>query len=239
MTNFNPSDSRQWITRERVLMALPMGGGVMVCIAIALGGIGPLFRDVQELERRSDRLRQLQRSVPALERRMESETRSLQAAEQQQALLLGLVAGRDNVQTFLALLNQEALAAGVAIERYEPITSPPPAPSKTANRQRTKAQDKPEKPQDPLAVLGYVRLSVALQVSGPYAGLQDFLQRMEALQLLVVSSDLSLKTIAPDKPTGVIPSKRTSTQLTLTLSFYDRRLPTQHDSANTNLEDPS
>ena len=239
MTNFNPSDSRQWITRERVLMALPMGGGVMVCIAIALGGIGPLFRDVPELERRSDRLRQLQRNVPALERRMESETRSLQAAEQQQALLLGLVAGRDNVQTFLALLNQEARAAGVAIERYEPITSPPPPASKTANRQRTKAQDKPEKPQDPLAALGYVRSSVALQVSGPYAGLQDFLQRMEALQLLVVSSDLSLKTIAADKPKGVIPSKRTPTQLTLTLSFYDRRLPSQRDSANSNLEDPS
>ena len=54
-------------------------------------------------------------------------------------------------------------------------------------------------------------------MSGSDSGLQDFLQRMEALELLVQSSDLELRA-GPDSD-----SMESITELTLKLSFYDKK----------------
>jgi type IV pilus assembly protein PilO len=72
-----------------------------------------------------------------------------------------------------------------------------------------------------LQALGYRKSSVALEVSGSFGGLQTFLQRMEALELLVQSSDLSLQAIASAKADGETTPKQADTKLTLQLSFYD------------------
>ena len=129
---------------------------------------------------------------PALERQLNQAEAELRIAEEKQALLVGLLAGRDKVQTFLALLNQQAVASGVQMQRYEPLKTPPPTQGKSRrNNRRSKSKQKAEPPQDPLQALGYRKSSVALEVSGSFGGLQTFLQRMEALELLVESSDLS------------------------------------------------
>ena len=61
-----------------------------------------------------------------------------------------------------------------------------------------------------------------LAVSGPYAGLQTFLQRMEALELLVESSDLEIKVgVQGNDEEGATPPVASRTQLTVQLSFYD------------------
>ena len=67
----------------------------------------------------------LQRSLPLLERQLIQAEAELQTAEEKQALLVGSLAGRDKVQTFLALLNQQAVASGVQMQRYEPLKAPP------------------------------------------------------------------------------------------------------------------
>ena len=71
----------------------------------------------------------------------------LRMAEEKQALLVGLLAGRDKVQTFLELLNQQAVDSCVQMQHYEPL--PPPAS---------------EQRQDRLQALGYLKLSVALEL---------------------------------------------------------------------------
>jgi type IV pilus assembly protein PilO len=72
-----------------------------------------------------------------------------------------------------------------------------------------------------LQALGYRKSSVALEVRGPFGGLQTFLQRMEALELLVESSDLSLQASASGKTSGEPSPQRSDTKITLELSFYD------------------
>ena len=69
--------------------------------------------------------------------------------------------------------------------------------------------------------LGYRKSSVALEVSGPFGGLQAFLQRMEALELLVESSELELKAVFEDKDADFAHSASARTQLNSKLSFYD------------------
>ena len=220
MTNLSTTSRQPWLTRGRLLVGLPLGLGALVSFGLMAVGVRPLLQTVQGLEERRDTLLSLQRSAPALERQLNQAETELQMAEEKQALLVNLLAGRDKVQTFLALLNQQAVASGVQMQRYEPLKTPPPQQGQSS-RNNNRSKSKPEPPQDPLQALGYRKSSVALEVSGSFGGLQAFLQRMEALELLVESSDLSLQAIASAKTDGETTPKPADTKLTLQLSFYD------------------
>ena len=200
MTNLLMTPRQPWLTRGRLLVGLPLGFAVVVSAAVVVLGVRPLLQTLQGLEERRDTLLSLQRSEPALERQLNQAEAELRIAKEKQALLVGLLAGRDKVQTFLALLNQQAVASGVQMQRYEPLKTPPPPQGQSRrNNNRSKAKQKAEQPQDPLQALGYRKTSVALEVSGSFGGLQTFLQRMEALELLVESSDLSLQAFASNE----------------------------------------
>ena len=222
MTNLSTTSRQPWLTRGRLLVGLPLGLGALVSFGLMTVGVRPLLQTVQGLEERRDTLLSLQRSAPALERQLNQAETELRMAEEKQALLLNLLAGRDKVQTFLALLNQQAVASGVQMQRYEPLKTPPPPQGQSRrNNNRSKGTQKADKPQDPLQALGYRKSSVALEVSGPFGGLQTFLQRMEALELLVESSELEIKAAVDQKVADSVQSPAARTQLTLKLSFYD------------------
>ena len=220
MTNLSTTSRQPWLTRGRLLVGLPLGIGVVASAAVLLVGVLPVAQALRNLEVRRDALLNLQRSRPALERQLTQAEAELLIAEEKQALLVGLLAGRDSVQTFLALLNQQAVASGVQMQRYEPLKTPPPQQGQSS-RNNNRSKSKPEPPQDPLQALGYRKSSVALEVRGPFGGLQTFLQRMEALELLVESSDLSLQASASGKTSGEPSPQRSDTKITLELSFYD------------------
>ena len=210
------------LNRGRLLVGLPLGLGVLASAAVLLVAVRPVFQRLQGLEERRDTLLSLQRSAPALKRQLSQAEAELRIAEEQQSLLVGLLAGRDKVQTFLALLNQQAMASGVEIQRYEPLKTPPVAEGNSRrNNRRSKAKQEPEKPQDPLQALGYRKSSVALGVSGPFEGVQTFLQRVEALELLVESSELDLMAVDDPDEADLAQPAAIRTQLTLKLSFYD------------------
>jgi len=222
MTNLLSTSRQPWLTRGRLLVGLPLGLGVLVSAAVVLVAVRPLSQTLQGLEERRDTLLNLQRSLPALERQLTQAEAELLIAEQKQALLVGLLAGRDKVQTFLALLNQQAVASGVQMQRYEPLKTPPPQQGQSRqNNRRSNGTQKAEQPQDPLQALGYRKTSVALEVSGPFWGLQTFLQRMEALELWVESSDLSLQAFASNETDAEPLPRQLGTKLILQLSFYD------------------
>lgn len=222
MTNLSTTSSQPWLTRGRLLVGLPLGLGVLVSAAVVVLGVRPLLQTVQGLQERRDTLLSLQRSAPALERQLNQAEAELRMAEEKQALLVGLLAGRDKVQTFLALLNQQAVASGVQMLRYEPLKTPPPPQGQSRqNNRRSNTNQKAETPQDPLQALGYRKSSVALEVSGSFGGLQTFLQRMEALELLVESSELEINVVVEKKDDEPAQAAVARTQLTLKLSFYD------------------
>ena len=222
MTNLLTTSRQPWLTRGRLLVGLPLGLGVLASAAVVLVAVRPLVQTLQGLEERRDTLLSLQRSLPVLESQLTQAEAELRTAEQKQALLVGLLAGRGKVQTFLALLNQQALASGVRMKRYEPLkTTPPTQGQSRRNNSRSNSKQKAEPPQDPLQALGYRKSSVALEVSGSFGGLQTFLQRMEALELLVESSDLSLQASASGKTDAETSPQPVDTKLTLQLSFYD------------------
>ena len=239
MTNLIPSARRRWINRGRVLVGLPIACGLFLSSLLFLLVLRPIWQDVQELERRRDSLLNLQRNLPALQQQLEEETVVLEQVEHQQALLIGLLAGQDKVTTFLAFLNQQARTSGVTIQRYEPMKTSTSFAESPQKRSKSRSGDKKIDAAAPLLALGYQKSSVALAVRGSYAGLHEFLQRMESLELLVESSDLEIKAVSTDNDdqgsTSLIESR---TELTLLLSFYDPRKD-EVDSGNARKQPPN
>ena len=222
MTNLLTTPRQPWLTRGGLLVGLPLGFALVLSAVVVVLGVRPLLQTLQGLEERRDTLLSLQRSAPALERQLNQAEAELRMAEEKQALLVGLLAGRDKVQTFLALLNQQAVASGVQMQRYEPLKTPPlPQGQPRGNNNQSKSKKEAEQPEDPLQALGYRKVSVALEVNGPFGGLQTFLQRMEALELLVESSELELKAVVDQDEDDSAQPAEARTKLTLKLSFYD------------------
>ena len=239
MTNLIPSARRRWITRGRVLVGVPIAFGLFLSLSLFLLVLRPIWQDAQELERRRDSLLQLQRNLPALEQQLEKESVALMQAEHQQALLIGLLAGQDKVTTFLALLNQQARISGVTIHRYEPMKTSMSSAESKQKRSSSQSGDHKTDVADPLLALGYQKSSVALAVRGTYAGLQEFLQQMELLELLVESSDLEIKAASTNNDgQGTTSPVASRTELTLLLSFYDPRKD-DVDSGNSQEEPPN
>ena len=239
MTNLVPSARRRWINRGRVLVGLPIACGLFLSSLLFLLVLRPIWQDVQELERRRDSLLNLQRNLPALQQQLEKETVVLEQVEHQQALLIGLLAGQDKVTTFLAFLNQQARTSGVTIQRYEPIKTSTSFAESPQKRSKSRSGDKKIDAAAPLLTLGYQKSSVALAVRGSYAGLHEFLQRMESLELLVESSDLEIKAVSTDNDDqGSTSPIESRTELTLLLSFYDPRKD-EVDSGNARKQPPN
>ena len=201
------------------LLGLLLAAGVFAALGLpALGRLAEQRQRLSELESKQD-------SLPLLEAQLKQSDQAVAEVMQQQALLVDLVAGRGQIQTFLAQLSRLSAASGVVINRYEPVPASTPAASNRSGRrnQNKKGADKTKSVNDPLQALGYEKSSVLLQVEGPYQGLLQFLRGMEQLELLVQPSDLELTALedpADDvNQSGAIGMSRT--QLKLKLSFFD------------------
>ena len=221
MTNLAAGSSPSLLSRDRILLGVPLLVGALIAAGIGWFLLRPAQERVVLLETRVEELSALQRQLPLLDRQLVEANAKFAKAQHQQALLLDVIAGKDRIQTFLAMLDQVSRQTGVYIERYEPLAvkkadaAQPPA----RRNNKTKA---PPPPTDPLLALGYRQSSVVLRVEGQYQSLQRFLQQMEALELLVESSDLNLQASGNTSETDDGSPSVASTALSIRLSFYDR-----------------
>ena len=129
MTNLRNGASPALLSRDRILVGTPLLIGVALAMGVGFGMLRPTLDHVDALEARLADLQGQQRSLPGLERRLVEAQTTLDLREQKQLVLLDLIAGQDRIQTFLALLGQEARASGVEIRRYEPLAAPSSAKS--------------------------------------------------------------------------------------------------------------
>ena len=237
MTNLTGDRRGAWLNRQRILVGVPAFAGLLVALAVGVVLARPSLQRVGELEDRLADLVSVQQSLPLLTRKLDDAERSQRQALDQQALLVDLIAGRERIETFLALLDREAAAAGVTLLLYEPMAAPtaspetgrrPPPPKPGGQGKAAEGEDGKDEPaQDPLVALGYRKSNLLLRAEGAFAALQTFLQRMEQLQVLVESSDLELQSVNPpdQDPADSAPPPGARTELGLQLSFYDRMPP--------------
>ena len=234
MTNLSSAQAtwRSRFSRERLVLGAPIVLGGLVALGLLVVDGWPRWQRLNAQQTRLGELEAKQATLPLLERQLAKAEEQERSMQEQQALLVKLLAGKGQIQTFLAQLSRIAVATGVEIELYEPV--PPAAPEaaqagkgKSAKTQAAngKAPGAAKAPQDPLVARGYEATAVLLQLRGSYQAVQAFLRRMEALELLVQPSNLELEGVASggdgaDQANGRGPVR---TQLKLRLSFYDQR----------------
>ena len=88
----------------------PLLLGVLVAAASGWFLLRPALQRIQTLEQRRDELEQVQSSLPLLDQRIQTSLDALRLAQQQQTVLVSLLAGSGSVQTFLALLDDDTLS---------------------------------------------------------------------------------------------------------------------------------
>ena len=211
-------------------MVAPLLLGLLSAGGLVLLQLLPTEERIAELDARLQEVRALEAQVPGMRQRLDDSQNKLEQAQLQQAVLLDLIAGRDRIQTFLALLDQRARTTGVQIQRFEPLQVDSSL-NRAQSRSRGSSTQNVPSPADPLQELGYRRTAAALRVVGSFAQLQYFLQEMEKLEVVVEASDLNLEP-APDSAAddeATINQQRIA--LSLRFSFYDRSPPNVLDPA--------
>ena len=189
MTNFQAETNRPttaWLTPERAVVVVPILVGLTLAATLASAVITPQL--VQLRERRSvvDVLEQKSNALPGLvevlaQRRLEQA--KLMAQQQR---LLALIAGTEQLETFLAQLNDLANKHLVVVTSTDPgAVERAPAPTPVA------ATDAPPAG-DPLLMQGLEKRSSRIQVEGPFIQVLDFLRSLENLQVFVITDDLSV-----------------------------------------------
>ena len=210
------------LRREQVLLGAPVLLGVL--LAAALGGLvaWPRWQRLQADQQELGVLEEQQQRLPLLRHQLESLEQQREQADRRNAQILGLIAGSGELQTFLTQLSEQAAQTGVLLDGYEPVQAVAPLTSKKNNK--TSAETPPA---DPLLAPGLKKTSVLLRARGSGPQLLDLLRRLECLSLLVVQSDLSLKSgnSSKDKDGRVVAEP---TELRLNLGLYARdHSPTQ------------
>ena len=201
------------LERNQVLLGAPALLGVL--IAAAFGGLVvlPGWQQLQADEQELSRLEEQRDSLPMLRRQLDSLLRQQEQVDQ----ILDLIAGSGELKTFLAQLSEQAAQTGVLLDGYEPVEAVAPSPqpeSKNKNKAKTT-------PPDPLLAPGMRKTSVLLTARGSGPQLLDFLRRLESLSLLVVQSDLSLKSGKTSKDKDGL-ERVEPTELRLSLGLYAR-----------------
>jgi len=204
------------LRREQVLLGAPVLLGVL--LAAGLGGVAvlPRWQQLQADQQELLVLEEQRERLPLLRRQLDSLEQQRQQADRRNAEILGLIAGSGELATFLAQLSDQAAQTGVQLDGYEPVQAVAPPVSKGKSK---KAED--QAPSDPLLAPGLKKTAVLLTARGSGPQLLDFLRRLERLSLLVVQSDLSLKSgsSSKDKDGRVVVEP---TELRLNLGLYAR-----------------
>ena len=222
MTNLQAQQTKTWrelvLTRERVLWAVPALVGGLAALGTGLFLVLPSWNKLQEDQAQLTRLTALAQSVPQFRRKIERAERRQSEAQLLQSKLLSLIAGSGDISTFMAQIGVEASRSGVHLDSYEPNQTGALTPA-AAPPAAQKASEVP----DPLLAPGLQKTSLLITAHGPAPNLLSFLRRLEALSLLVVQSDLSLKQAVGAAPAGSSAGSQGSATLKLNLSVYSKQ----------------
>ena len=211
------------VRRSQVLLGVPFLLGLTFAGGLLGTAVLPSWQQMQDKQLELDLLTEQRERLPLLRRQLQQLEEQLELAGRRNALILGLIAGSGELETFMAQLSQQAAKAGVLLDGYEPVQlEEPQTPKKDSKRSSKNSKAvSVSPPKDPLLAPGLKKTSVLLSARGTGPQLLDFLRRLERLSLLVVQSDLTLKSGGNTKDEeGRVEVE--PTELRLNLGLYSR-----------------
>ena len=228
MTNFQPQKSAaplRWLTPERALFALPVLVSVALAAAIAVLLVDPMWRSFRDRQEVVEALTIKSLALPQLQKDLKVQEQEHLQLQAQESRLLSLLAGTNDLDTFLAELNQMSIRHQVTVTTTEPgeieafVAVPEDQDSNGLDPQLQEGDDSVTR--DALLQEGLERRSASLTVQGEFKNVLAFLQDLESLQIFVITSDLDIKAIR-SSGTDAGSAEQLLTSLKLQLSAYGR-----------------
>lgn len=229
MTNLQDGATRlSGTVLRRLWFWVPIGIGAALALALVVTVITPLWVSLQRDSRRLREVEELKAQLAEQRLIARSLDQQEEKAEGQRQSLERVITGSGDVSTFLAQLDQMAKANGVQLDLFEPTDSAAAVDSGKQQSAQVQAQaqaqgQKPKPPVDPLELEGLQRNSLVMAARGNFPELLSFLRQLEALNVLVVQSDLQLnqeaKQGAGAEGDALLP---VPVVLKLALSFYGK-----------------
>lgn len=224
MTNLQQGSSRLPVATLRliwlILPAAVLGG---LGLLLVLAGLLPLWASLQRDSQRLQELEQLRDQVTLMRGQLVATQENTEAAMASKDKIERLITGNGDLSTFLALLDREAVDSGVQLTLFEPTKAAPiAAPPAKAAPPAGAAAAPAATPADPLVQQGLTLRTLLVSARGSFPSLLSFLRRLEAINVLVVQSDLNL-TLPDDKPSDIkTRNPNTDVLMKLTLGLYSR-----------------
>ena len=206
---------RGWFSPERILLVLPIVLGVGIGTLLVMAGVVPIVVQLQDLREEIEVMELKQLGLPALQARLRALERELRQKQEQQARLVAVVAGPNQLKTFLAMVNDLTVESGIQIGAVEskPVVRYVAPPQLQPNATQSAVATPPAPPSDPFLRPGMERRSVVISLKGTFQALLVFLRELEALEVITITDELTLLN------TG---QAEELTQLTLSVSAYGR-----------------
>ena len=221
MTNFQGQASPNrlhWLTPERALFFIPVLTSVGAAAALLYLAALPTFRMVRDRQVIVKDLTNKGLELPQLERDLQQQQALNSQLKAQEIRLFKMLAGTNDLSTFLAGLNSLSLKHQVTVATTEPgaIESWVP-PLEDEDVEDGDLSDS----NDDLLLEGLEKRSALIVVQGGFLDVQGFLQDLESLEVFVIASDLAMEAIRPlSDETGK--EALAQTKLELQLSAYGR-----------------
>jgi len=205
---------RLWFGAPAAILA---GAGVLVGF-IALV---PLWQTMQSQSSRLQELQSIQDQVNLMRQQLRSQEINQEKLLGQRERLYTLIAGSGDVSTLIATLDREASSSGVRLDNYEPQVPVAAAPSAAAPAAgQSKAQAPAAAASSDLQKAGLQSTGMLISARGGYGQLLNFLRRLEALNVLVIQSNLGLEGV--QSSTGKKNPSEALVTMKLGLSLYSK-----------------
>jgi len=242
MTNFSGRTRRglwAWLSPERAVLVVPVFVGMGLSVLVFSAAVTPLSLRMKNQQAKVDELKDKSDQLPLREIRLRSLKATRVKRVQQQERLLALVAGTSNsaLNTFLAQLNNLAVANQVTIATTQPgdiILFVPPVDVEANGGTAPPAaggSTPAELPRDALLAQGIEKRSVGLTVKGSFPNVFGFLRSLERLEVFISVSELEVQSEKADEASQQkVPGSEVSLKLKLTA--YGRHFPSRSISGN-------
>jgi len=254
MTNLQEGGSQisgLWL--RRFWLGLPIALGGLLALLLLATAVLPQWLALQRDMKRNAELEALRDQVASSRLQLQALDAADEKAQAQQAKLFEIVTGNGDLSTLMAMVDREAKIARVQLDLFQPqlaptpaqpgaptSAAPPAAPATAPARAPAGAAappgapapaGQPVQPGTPPApgigeLQGLRTTTILLNARGPYPALVNFLHRLELLNVLVVQSDLVLKS---DKAVATASGSPQSSQqpvlMKLQIKLYGREAP--------------
>ena len=209
---------------RRLWFGAPIAALAVLSLVVGAALLTPMWQALQRDTRRLQELEDLVTQVSLMRQQLRAQTIQEDKALAQKDKLFRLIAGSGDVSTVLAMLDREARLSGVRLDLYEPQAAPTPPPAATGSGSAqpppaARNQEQQAPPPNPLQMAGLQPQGMVISLRGTYPQLLDFLKRLEALNVLVIQSDLKLEapTQTGTPQNGQPPNRQVTMKLSLSL----------------------